>query len=600
MSSVLRRTLPKLARTSRYTDGSGRALESNVIPMDPHLPAMSNRAYPVQREIWQPIHSVPAVSSPSNVALPAPVEIAVTPHKGKAFISGAGVVGLTTAILFGLRGWHTTVLESASPLSSLPEATPLWERMAEQAPPTPSPSPSPFFDITCALVNRRAADVLSVAGVSRSTLRACGVVVSGVMDHPGAFHTWWTKSLVELHPFATNVLAVDLLKLRKWVEKEASQQSNVKVFYNHRIEAAYPLKKEIVVKPIRNTPSSESAGMEGSALEASVSTANSLVTTLKHTSLALSPMKWAKQYAAQAVEYDLLISAEGANSRLRDLLDVEGFSTDVDCGVRWFVLQTTRSVLSASHIHRWIHTCEAGTTPLSFSSQRVSLTVAFPRMDVHPTDPEVAYFSVMAYMPSVTLSRVADDEFLETYMHDIWKAKDPRTKLVSFEKSVLPAPTVFCENLYNSVGLPSAVLVGDAAHTSHPFWMQQLPLGLEDGLHLLQLVDACSHNIFDAIKQYSDERGVSGDSLRELTERCLYYQRNKHRNPFLRLRNEYQRWMYRRTPAKVNTLYEGSTNHLYSRSIEEMLNGSGYTSFEYAEKQQAKHRMFYHLGRIYT
>lgn len=60
-------------------------------------------------------------------------------------------------------------------------------------------------------------------------------------------------------------------------------------------------------------------------------------------------------------------------------------------------------------------------------------------------------------------------------------------------------------------------MIGDAAHHCHPFWMQGLALGLEDGLHLLTHVDAYSRHFYDAIRLFSAERGVDGDALRILT-----------------------------------------------------------------------------------
>lgn len=49
----------------------------------------------------------------------------------------------------------------------------------------------------------------------------------------------------------------------------------------------------------------------------------------------------------------------------------------------------------------------------------------------------------------------------------LYHVANPRA--TSFGPYVRPAPTVYSEILCNGVGLPSAVMVGDAAHTSNPF-----------------------------------------------------------------------------------------------------------------------------------
>lgn len=690
MSSLFRRSFSRLARTNRYTDGSGRALESNVLPNDLYIPTISNRAYPRQGEHWQPTTTL---TRPVGTALvdvnksadaskevvdadSQKVTTVVVPslHKGNVIVSGGGVVGLTTAVLWGLRGWHTTVIERSPPLScvrkdsrssltsssgslrrphfSSPSEKVSCTDVSEPFPPSMWP---PFIELQYALVTRRAADVLSAAGLPVSVLQECGVTVTGILDHPGAYHNWLSRGLTELHPFATKVLSIDLWALREKLEHHVGYglpNENVRVFYEHEVEAVYPLRQEAVVRPIENGGHKEANGKPKKL----------------PTSLSLTPMKWEKSYANEAVKYDLLVSAEGVNSKMRDLLDVEGFSADSNFAVKWFLLRTRRrrastppssespntegafsSSLSPTHIHRWLHAVPTSAKNYNNygvqSPHPVPLVIAFPRIenknkmewrnDADEAEEQYYYFSVMAYMPREVLAVISDEDFFRTYLTDVWNeenkfANNPTGKevahpadsettrsvqfdkdnsscahsgspsLISFSKDCVSAPTVFCEQLYNSVGLPNAVLVGDASHFCNPFWLQQLSMGLEDSLHLLQHVDAYSRHIYDAIKQYSDERGASGDALRELTDQCLYYQRNKYRNPFLRLRNVYHQWMNRITPVRINDWYDGSTNHVYSRSIEEMLNGKGYTSYEFAEKQQSKHRMFYHIGRLYT
>ncbi|KEG11616.1 flavoprotein monooxygenase [Trypanosoma grayi] len=599
-----RRCWRLLGSTNRYTDGSGRRLDTSELPSELYLQPISNRAYPVQGEHWQPV----VAGEPS-------------PQKGNVIISGGGVVGMTVASLFALRGWHTTVIEKNPSVLEVPSIGETGDTKGASRPCWGS-----SLGLQHALVTRRAADALEAAGLSIRDVRQCGVPVSGVMDHPGAYNSWLTRGLTEHHPFALKMLAVDLLELRKVLEQHvhALPTGNCRLFHQHVVEAVYPLKQQLVVKPVHEsqvyarraqmvTPKSGSVSSGGAAESGDDGDANEIVVRRSdrmETSLTLHRIKWEKRFASEAVNYDLLVSAEGVDSHLRNLLDVEGFAADVDFGVRWFLLKSTR--LSHTHIHRWLHKRRGAIAqPYEVQSPcQVPLAIAFPRRQKEASSEETVYannsenhfdsFALMTYAPITELERLSDEEVLRTFCPDLVQ-NDGTCRIVSFTQRAVPHPTVYCENLFNSVGLPSAVVIGDAAHACNPFWLQGLAMGLEDGVNLLNQVDAYSKHFYDAIKQYSQERGCGGDALREITDRCLYYERAKHINPLVRFQNSYQRAMNFIVPGMFNEFYSGaSVNHVYSKSMEEMLNGRGYTSYEYAEKQQAKHRAFFHIGRVYT
>lgn len=603
---MLQRTLRRAGSTNRYTDGSGRKLESDIVPRELYPQPISNRAYPVQGEHWQPV----VLGRPS-------------PHKGQVVISGTGVVGLTLGALFSLRGWHTTVLGKSPALRSLTVEHNLSN--PEEGKPSPqlrvvgpdgdtARNHSPSLGLEYALLTRRALDVLSASGVRLEAIRPYGTPVSGVLDHPGDYNSFLTHGLTEHHPFALRMLAVDLFRLRRHLETHLQQlpNTNVQVFNEQVIEAVHTLRQQVVVVPYA---SSTQATNDTNPNEAFMSVSgrapprtpqewtNETVSAVQRrqrrrldTSLTLNPLKWGKKFAADAVDYDLLVCAEGPNSHLRDLMDVEGFAADVDMSVRWFLLRTT--TLSHTHVHRWLHRRQTAplTTAASYhltSALQVPMALAFPRVESSDL------FAVMVYLPAGEFVGLGDADVLRRFLPDV-SLQDPAARLVSSSVASRPSPTIYCENLYNSVGLPSAVVVGDAAHSCHPFWMQGLSVGLEDGMGLLQQVDAYSRHFYDAVKQYSHERGVTGDAVRELTERCLFYQQRKHRNPLIRLRNLYARRMHDLMPETINNTYDTSTNYLFAKSIEEMLNGRGYTSYDFAEKQQAKHNRFFHFGRLYT
>ena len=258
----------------------------------------------------------------------------------------------------------------------------------------------------------------------------------------------------------------------------------------------------------------------------------------------------------------------------------------------------------------------------------------------------------MAYMPMSILEQLSDSEILEKYMKDISterlhefgggrgggrvNKKDEFVPLVEKknEKSnadahssngntitavatnfelqtfvppgvprsalIKPFPIVFCEELTNGNGFSTAVAVGDAAHTSHPFLQQNLNIALEDCSALMNQVDGLSRNFFEALKQYSVERGVAGDSLRVLSERSLYYNRAKHWNMLLRFRNRYSAVMHGLLPRKYNSYYEGPPNQMYGRSVEWMMNGRGYSPYERIEMNQSRHHRWFFFTRYYV
>ncbi|KAG8345751.1 hypothetical protein ERJ75_001019600 [Trypanosoma vivax] len=573
-----------LGSTNRYTDGSGRRLDTSEIPTDLYIQPISNKAYPVQGEHWQPV----VAGEPS-------------PHKGNVIVSGAGVVGLTVAALFALRGWHTTVVERCASALGLMEG--MLEGHAESA----RPCWGPFAGLQHALVTRRAMDVFEAAGLRTHAVLQCGTPVKGVLDHPGAYNSWLTRGLVERHPFAVKMLSADLLALQKVMEVHVHSlpTGSCRVFHEHVVRAVYPLKQQLVVKPIEECGAyarmqwCASTGNGGSRGNLSSAVAPvPLQDVPPETSLTLHSTKWERKFANDAVNYDLLVCAEGVNSHLRDLIDVEGFAADSDFAIRW--LRVYSEQLDHEHVHRWLHrrTSSAGRSEVR-SPHQVPIAVAFPTKK-NKEDEGTNGFALMVYAPFQELERLSDSEVLHTFCPDIAKVKDA-CRIGTTTRAVVPYPTIYCENLHNTVGLPSAVVIGDAAHTCNPFWLQGLALGLEDGVNLLNQVDAYSRHFYDAIKQYSQERGCSGDALRLITDRCLYYERMKHINPLVRFQNYYQHLMNVFLPRMMNEYHTGaSVNHLYSKSLELMLNGRGYTSYEFAEKQQAKHCAFYHIGKVYT
>lgn len=634
-------------------------------------------------------------------------EVAPT-YKGTVVVSGAGVVGCVAASIFALRGWHVTVVEQRSaPVAPMvrrgsevsTEEEEAMQRMKQHGV-RPSPSTTEggeTFETTAnndesedaispttgqeesrhivskewdnrleitnvdphirgiemTLLSKRGFDSMMAAGVSKHELKQLGVQVEGVMDHPSGFNTWLTSGLTEEHLFATNMLALDMPRLRAYLDTHLQRlpTENCRVFYSHKTVAAMSgtATREVAVQDLTSASSSTQASVP--------------------------PLAGGNIYH---VPYDLLINAEGSTSSLRDLLDVEGESYHTTYGVKWFALDEVKEtigmdatssrkggdgsprgvpnvpwVLEQNRVHRWTYPCPHNTG-------NTVMIIAYPRHDsgITTSASSRSSFSVMAYMPMSILAELSDSEILEKYMSDISTERlhefntgarggrgggnknedfaplvdkklandkaapsssnngDTTTTITAvatnFElqtfvppgvprsRLIKPFPIVFCEELTNGNGFSTAVAVGDAAHTSHPFLQQNLNIALEDCSALMNQVDGLSRNFFDALKQYSVERGVAGDSLRVLCERSLYYNRAKHYNMLLRLRNRYSAVMHGIMPRKYNSYYEGSPNQLYGRSVEWMLNGRGYSPYERVEMNQSRHHRYFYFTRYYV
>ena len=513
--------------------------------------------------------------------------------------------------------------------------------------------------IDVALLSKRGYDSMMAAGISKHELKQLGIQVEGVIDHPGGFNSWFTAGLAEEHLFATNMLALDMPRLRAYLDTHLQRipTENCRVFYSHKTVAVMSgsATREVAIQD----------------LSAPAPSPEAIADNIYH------------------VPYDLLINAEGCNSTLRDLMDVEGESAHTTYGVKWFGLDEVKEAsapcakgipneeellatnadsarnallrarwsLERNRIHRWTYPCP-------FNTGNTITLIAFPRSDsaiTNNTDDGAtpptllrSSFSVMAYMPIEMLERLTDAEILERYLSDIatehvvQQGEAPQKKGGDFNQEdfeplvsargpvgtssthhrvvreaeftitsnfelqtfiprgvprkdvVRPFPIVFCEELTNGNGYSTAVVVGDAAHTAHPFLQQNLNLALEDCAALVNQTDGITRNFFEALKQYSIERGVAGDSLRLICERSLYYNRSKHRNLLLRLRNRYAAFIHGVFPRRYNHLYEGSPNQLYGRSVEWMLNGRGYSPYERIEANQSRHHRWYHFTRYFV
>lgn len=523
----MRRAFVFLASTFRYTDGTGRQLDSGHIPTELFLEPISNKSYPIRGSHWQPV----VVATGDK-----------TPFKGHVLVTGGGVVGSVAALMFSLRGWYVTVVDKR-------------------------PAPEQFDFCEHVLLTKRAVDALGVAGIRKGALASIGVPVVGVMNHSGSLSTILTRGLVEKSKFALKNLSVDLNKLREIVCKTMEQipGQNAKLFYDHELVALMLAQKKAIVRPLRMT--NEDDRTAAAAKEANT----------EETQLSTAEAKW-EEYV-EGIDYDVFIGADGVFSSSRRLMQVSGMAQYDEFGKRWY--RVTGSKLAGDHIHRWAH-------------KPIERCYNCPTAIAYPTQMQ-GVFSVMVYAPHKELDELSAEEIRKKYFPAL------TGEIHSPQVRSTPSPTIFCYSLHNYEDkAPSAVLVGDAAHSRHPFLMQDLPMALEDVATLLNCVDGSQGKVPKGIHHFSQQRGPCGDSLRHVTERSLYYEVMRHRSPLIRIRNSYYKFMHYVLPRSLNQWRSSSNNQLFARGLEWMMNGRGYSTYEYIDKAQYKTSPWFCFGKIYT
>ena len=587
-----------LPKTNRYTDGSGRHLDGTTIPKDLYLQPLNSHEskYPVRPGPWQPV----IAGQPS-------------PYKGKLVVAGAGIVGCVAATMMALRGWHVTVIEPL-PMDRVGDG-----RLIEMA-----------------LVTKRAMDALHVAGVRKDVIAALGTRVTGVMDHAGNVSTWLTYGLRELQAFPVNMVAVDVAQLRRYLVGHVNTipLDNAKIFDRHEVAAILAPQKMAVVRRLRDASSPES-----SRAPPPETAAKAVIIGGQHF-----------EGDVEGVEYDVLLGCDGADSAVRRFLDLSNMEIDKDWDIQWasvvidepsapagsesengsatkggFVVnaedRTSRRTrwwepLQPDCIHRWA-------TRVPGLLNRVATVLLFPRGSP-------GAFSAMIFAPRAMFDDIAGTnesrraKAMSQFPHFLnpKETAEVNTSMATaaamlvamapclsrigtyrVTQSTTPKayPLVYAPHLCNHTDVyPNVMLLGDAAHATHPFLMQGLSVALEDVTNAVNNIDSRGTSLGECVRQYSRQRGPAGDAVRRITERSMFFHHRKHKNPFLRFRNTYSHAMHYLVPRYWNEYVEGSPNYLYPRSVETMLNGRGYCPYEEIDWHQHRSSRWWCMSRLYT
>jgi 2-polyprenyl-6-methoxyphenol hydroxylase-like FAD-dependent oxidoreductase len=467
------------------------------------------------------------------------------PYKGDVLVVGGGVVGCAAAGMFALRGWRVSLVEQQSVVAGA------------------------NADLETALITRRSLDALHSAGIRKEALVKMGTVVKGVMDHPGTVASWLSAGLSEYSEFPVKMLCVDMAMLRAamTMNLQSLPHRNTRLFHDHKLVAVIAGAKTAVVKPL----------ME----EAASATAEA---NLKDKEVVIAGRKFEDN--VEGITYDVLMACDGLGSSVRRYLQFDGeVKQHENYAVKWFEIEGATH-LDCESLQRWCHRFNKATDP----DGNLGIVYAFPRG-------KEGRFNVMAYMPREILEAQTASEFMAAWAPELL----PGTLVEGRETELKPAPTLFLPELCNNHHqFPNVCLIGDAAHHRNPYLLENLACGLEDVTSAVNNIDSVGTSVWDCVRQYSRERGVSGDCLRFITERSTYYAQARHWNPLLRARNQYAHAMHYLCPRSIQEYWSSQYNYLYPRSIEQMLRGRGYASYHDIDRNQFRANRWWCFTRLFT
>ena len=467
--------------------------------------------------------------------------------RGNVVVIGAGCAGLLASCLFALRGWHVTTIEQRPPPPPIQDFVPANPRSFPR------------------LVTKRALDSLASAGLQLDAIRPYGRKVCGVLQHPCPISTWLTKGLVELHRYSINLLCIEEDRLERLLVHHSQflPSHSTKVFYQHRAVAVLPEQNLVALKPLREQKSDP---IDSKVTESSKALLDHVVS-------------WERD--VEAVTYDLLIGADGVSSTVRSQLGIESLNTQN--GFKRKAVTIAGAVLDDEYVHQWY---------MWFPNrERRERNLGF--VSAFPTTTK-GTFMLQLYFPSDVIFGDTK-ELLKLVCADL------EYSAIESQGPVEPYPTIFCPQLHDHKHpFPRAVLVGSAAHSCNPILHQDLSVGLEDVSFALTNIDAKTTSVYDAVRMYSRERGYTGDALRQITERYVEYTKRKQFDPIIRMRNTYSHVMHELCPRSINEFYEANPNYIFSRSVENMLNGRGYSSYTQIDTMQYRANGICAIGRLFT
>ncbi len=115
-----------------------------------------------------------------------------------------------------------------------------------------------------------------------------------------------------------------------------------------------------------------------------------------------------------------------------------------------------------------------------------------------------------------------------------------------------------------------ALLIGDAAHATVPFYGQGMNCGFEDCRVLDELLDKYEHNLKDCFEEYSRIRKPDGDGVQDLSMDNFIVMRDKTADPKFLLQKKIEQKFARQYPEKWIPLYSmvSFTNISYAKAWE--------------------------------
>ena len=161
-------------------------------------------------------------------------------------------------------------------------------------------------------------------------------------------------------------------------------------------------------------------------------------------------------------------------------------------------------------------------------------------------------------------------EEVETYFNQVYPDFTPLVPNLFEQWEENPTSTLGIVRTYPWHVKDNAILVGDSAHATVPFYGQGMNAGFEDCRVLNELLDRHEDDLFSCFKEYSKIRKPNGDGVQDLSMQNYVVMRDKTADPKFLLQKKIEQKFANSYPEKWIPLYSmvSFTNISYSDAWE--------------------------------
>lgn len=257
----------------------------------------------------------------------------------------------------------------------------------------------------------------------------------------------------------------------------------------------------------------------------------------------------------QKVDSDIVIGADGAFSAVRTQMikrDRHQFSQHyIEHGYKELLIPANEDgthKLDKNALHIW--------------PRGNFMLIALPNLDGSYTCTLFAPFEGEESFENLNTS-----EDIQSYFQRIFPDFAPLIPDLSEQFFTNPTSSLAIMRTYPWHVNDKALLIGDAAHATVPFYGQGMNCGLEDCRVLDELLDKHENNLKDCFEEYSRIRKPDGDGVQDLSMHNFIVMRDKTADPKFLLQKKIEQKFAQLHPDKWNPLYSmvSFTNISYAK-----------------------------------